>query len=47
LLDRRPQVPDAAAREQMLRAEDVADCALFCINVPSRVIIEEMLVRPR
>jgi NADP-dependent 3-hydroxy acid dehydrogenase YdfG len=47
LLDKRPQVPDAAAREQMLRAEDVADCAVFCINAPSHVIIEEMLVRPR
>jgi NADP-dependent 3-hydroxy acid dehydrogenase YdfG len=47
LLDRRPQVPDAAARERMMRAEDVADCALFCINAPPHVIIEEMLVRPR
>ena len=28
-------------------AEDVADCALFCINLPSHVIVEEMLVRPR
>jgi NADP-dependent 3-hydroxy acid dehydrogenase YdfG len=47
LLDQRPQVPDAAARARMMRAEDVADCALFCINIPSHVIIEEMLVRPR
>jgi NADP-dependent 3-hydroxy acid dehydrogenase YdfG len=47
LLDQRPQVPDAAARGKMMRAEDVADCAVFCINVPSHVIIEEMLVRPR
>jgi NADP-dependent 3-hydroxy acid dehydrogenase YdfG len=47
LLDQRPQVPDAAARKAMMRPEDVADCALFCINIPSHVIIEEMLVRPR
>jgi NADP-dependent 3-hydroxy acid dehydrogenase YdfG len=47
LLDQRPQIPDAAARKQMMRAEDVADCAVFCINAPSHVIIEEMLVRPR
>ena len=47
LLDRRPQPPDAAARAKMMRAEDVADCALFCINLPRRVIVEEMLVRPR
>lgn len=47
LLDKRPQVPDATARAKMMRAEDVADCALFCINFPPHVIVEEMLVRPR
>ena len=47
LLDKRPQVPDADARARMMRAADVADCAMFCINMPSHVIIEEMLVRPR
>lgn len=47
LLDKRPQSPDAAARAKMMRAEDVADCALFCINLPPHVIVEEMLVRPR
>lgn len=47
LLNNRPQVPDATARAKMMRAEDVADCALFCINLPTHVIVEEMLVRPR
>ena len=47
LLDRRPVVPDAAARGRMMQAEDIADCAVFCISLPSRVIVEEMLVRPR
>ncbi len=47
LLDKRPLVPDAAARARMMRAEDVADCALFCINLPSHMIVEELLVRPR
>jgi NAD(P)-dependent dehydrogenase (short-subunit alcohol dehydrogenase family) len=47
LLNQRPQPPDAAARARMMRAEDVADCALFCINLPANVIVEEMLVRPR
>jgi NADP-dependent 3-hydroxy acid dehydrogenase YdfG len=47
LLDKRPQVPEAAARAKMMRAEEVADCALFCINLPAHVIVEEMLVRPR
>ena len=47
LLDKRPQSPDTTARAKMMRAEDVADCALFCINLPPHVIVEEMLVRPR
>jgi len=47
LLDKRPQPPDAAARAGMLQSEDVAECALFCINLPPHVIVEEMVVRPR
>lgn len=47
LLDKRPAVPNAAARAKMMRAEDVADCAMFCISLPSHVIVEELLVRPR
>jgi len=47
LLDKRPQPPDSNARAAMLRAEDVADCALFCINLPKHVVVEEMVVRPR
>jgi len=47
LLDKRPAPPEAAARAKMLRAEDVAECALFCINLPEHVVVEEMLVRPR
>ena len=46
-LNHRPQVPDPVARAKMMRAEDVADCALFCINLPSHVLVEELLVRPR
>jgi NAD(P)-dependent dehydrogenase (short-subunit alcohol dehydrogenase family) len=47
ILDKRPQPPDAAARAGMLQSEDVAECALFCINLPAHVIVEEMVVRPR
>ena len=47
LLDRRPVPPDAAARAKMLKAEDIADCALLCIHLPPRAIIEELIVRPR
>jgi NAD(P)-dependent dehydrogenase (short-subunit alcohol dehydrogenase family) len=47
LLDKRPQPPDPAARARMLRAEDIAECAWLCLRLPSRVIVEEMVVRPR
>jgi NAD(P)-dependent dehydrogenase (short-subunit alcohol dehydrogenase family) len=47
LLDKRPVPPDATARARMMKAEDVADCAVFCINLPEHVVVEEMLVRPR
>jgi NAD(P)-dependent dehydrogenase (short-subunit alcohol dehydrogenase family) len=46
LLDKRPQVPDAQARSRMLQSDDVAECVLFCINLPEHVLVEEMLVRP-
>jgi NAD(P)-dependent dehydrogenase (short-subunit alcohol dehydrogenase family) len=47
LLDMRPEPPAAAARARMLRPDDVAECVLLCITLPPRVIVEEMLVRPR
>jgi NAD(P)-dependent dehydrogenase (short-subunit alcohol dehydrogenase family) len=47
LLEKRPQPPGADLRAKMMRPEDVAGCAVFCINLPSHVIMEEMLVRPR
>ncbi len=47
LLNKRPVVPDADARARMMQPEDIADCVLHCINLPSRVVVEEMLVRPR
>ena len=47
LLSKRPQPPEPAARARMMRAEDVANCVLFCIGLPANVIVEEMLVRPR
>jgi len=47
LLDKRPVVPDAAARSRMMQPEDIAECVLHCVNLPARVVVEEMLVRPR
>ena len=47
LLDKRPHPPDSDSRATMLKAEDVAECVWFCINLPPHVLVEEMLVRPR
>lgn len=47
LLDKRPTPPPAEARARMMRAEDVAECALLAINLPARAIVEELIVRPR
>lgn len=47
LLEKRPAPPPPEARAKMMKADDVAKCALFCINLPAHVIVEEMLVRPR
>ncbi len=47
LLNKRPAPPDAAARAKMMKPEDIAGCALLCIHLPARVVVEELLVRPR
>ncbi len=47
LLDKRPVVPDAEARGRMMKPEDIADCVIFCAQLPPRTVVEEMLVRPR
>lgn len=46
ILDLRPAPPPLKARQKMLQPEDVADCAIFVINLPERAVIEEMIVRP-
>src|SRR4051812_40994864 len=46
LLEKRPAPPPPEAREKMLRPEDVADCVLLAINLPSRAVVEQLLVRP-
>jgi NAD(P)-dependent dehydrogenase (short-subunit alcohol dehydrogenase family) len=47
LLELRPNPPPPEARRKMLRAEDVAACALLAIHLPSRAVVEEILIRPR
>ncbi len=47
LLNKRPVVPDSEARAKMMKPEDIAQCVLFCVQLPPRVVVEELLVRPR
>ena len=47
LLDKRPSPPPAEARAKMMRAEDIAECAMLAINLPSRAVVEELIIRPR
>jgi len=47
LLDRRPSPPPPEARQKMLQPGDVAACVMLAIQLPPRVVVEELLVRPR
>jgi len=46
ILDKRPLVPDAQARSTMMQAEDVARAILTCCTMPSRTVIEEIVMSP-
>ena len=46
MLDNRPLVPDAAARETMMHADDLAQIILLCARMPARTLVEEIYVRP-
>jgi NAD(P)-dependent dehydrogenase (short-subunit alcohol dehydrogenase family) len=46
ILENRPQVPDAEMRAQMLKAEDVAAAALFCVSLPARAHVPELQILP-
>ena len=45
-LERRPQLPDAAARQVMLSADDVARAILFVLDSPPHVRIDELVISP-
>jgi len=47
LLDHRPSPPPPEARSLMLQPEDVAECVWLALSLPSRAIVEEIVVRPR
>ncbi len=47
LLDRRPLPPPPEARAAMLQPDDVAACVWLAVTLPPRVIVEQLVVRPR
>jgi NADP-dependent 3-hydroxy acid dehydrogenase YdfG len=46
ILDKRPLPPDAKARSTMMQPEDVARAILLCVTLPSRTVIEEIVMVP-
>ena len=46
LLEQRPQVPDAEARQRMLSPKDVATAVLFVLDSPPHVRIDELVISP-
>ncbi len=46
LLERRPQAPDRATRDSMLRPEDVAMTIAFVLGLPKRVAIASLVILP-
>src|SRR6185437_3698834 len=47
ILDKRAAPPPPDARLKMLQPEDIAECVMLAINLPDRVVVEELVVRPR
>jgi len=47
LLDKRPNPPAKELRVNMLQPDDVTDCVMLAVNLPERVVVEELVVRPR
>ncbi len=46
ILDGRPVVPDAKARETMVTAEDTAEAITLIARLPQRAAIPELIIRP-
>ena len=46
ILDTRPRPPSAAERLLMLQPEDVAETVLFCVGLPARACMTEVILLP-
>ncbi len=47
LLDKRPNPPAKELRGNLLQPDDVTDCVMLAVNIPERVVVAEIVVRPR
>jgi len=47
LLDKRPQPPPQDVRDRMLQPEDLAACVWLAATLPSRVVLDEILLTSR
>ena len=47
LLDKRSKPPPVEARKEMLQPEDLAECVSLVLNLPSRAVVEQIVMRPR
>lgn len=47
ILEKRPIPPPPEARAKMLQPEDIAECVMLAVNLPSRAVVEELVIRPR
>jgi NADP-dependent 3-hydroxy acid dehydrogenase YdfG len=46
ILNKRPHVPDTKARSTMMQPQDVAQAILLCAAMPSRTLVEEIVMMP-
>jgi NADP-dependent 3-hydroxy acid dehydrogenase YdfG len=47
ILDQRPVKVTDERKARMLQPEDIAHAVMFVATLPSRVVIEEMIIKPR
>jgi len=47
ILEKRPRRPRPRPARKMLQPDDIADCVMLAVNLPSRAVVEQLVIRPR
>ena len=47
ILDQRPVKVTDERKSRMLQPQDIADAVMYVATLPARVVIEEMIIKPR